>query len=51
MKHSLVWMHRRCQKMLVYIEVFLVEALYFYGEGFGGAGQDTSSKQIDAKAL
>ena len=27
------------------------EALYFYGEGFGGAGQDTSSKQIDAKAL
>ena len=26
------------------------EALYFYGEGFGGAGQDTSSKQIDAKA-
>jgi hypothetical protein len=27
------------------------EALYFYGEGFGGAGQDTSSQEIDARKL
>jgi hypothetical protein len=27
------------------------KAMYFYGEGFGGAGQDTSSQDIDARAL